>query len=208
MVLDGALRNVRAGTGGSNPGDPGQTVITSPPRCQTRSVAGMRCNDQGPGRHRGPRTGRFRLAAPVTITAPGGRCSSPDADTPAYHDGHRGGPGQARSSAGNTNRVTSGSDPIPPCQPVTADGAADSARNAGELEATWGSYHDGRGESPEDTDRLIAPKQRRCHRLLVSLTAGSGLARLGLGARFVALSSAAHAWSCGSHLACEDRAPL
>jgi hypothetical protein len=46
------------------------------------------------------------------------------------------------------------------------------------------------------------------HRLLVSLTSGPCLARLGLGARVVALTSAARAEACGSHLACVIRAPF
>ena len=45
------------------------------------------------------------------------------------------------------------------------------------------------------------------HRLLVSLPHDRCLARLGLGARVVALISAAHDSSCGSHLACVTRAP-
>ncbi len=43
------------------------------------------------------------------------------------------------------------------------------------------------------------------HRLLVLLPHDRCLARLGLGARVVALTSAAHDSSCGSHLACVTR---
>ena len=44
-------------------------------------------------------------------------------------------------------------------------------------------------------------------KLLVSLTQDRCLARLGLGARVVALTSAAHGSLCGSHMACVTRAP-
>src|SRR3954451_12056228 len=46
------------------------------------------------------------------------------------------------------------------------------------------------------------------HRLLVVLPLGPDLARLGSGVRLVALSLAAHAESCGSHVACAGRASL
>ena len=48
---------------------------------------------------------------------------------------------------------------------------------------------------------------RAAHRLLVPLPHDRCLARLGLGVRVVALTSAALDSSCGSHLACVTRTP-